>query len=236
MKCQRIPDAAVYVLGALTLSEREEYEAHLKTCTTCQATVAEFASLPSLLGRLSPEQAEKAIAPDAPEAAPSQQRERGRGRSHRRIWRTATAVLAAACLIVVAWMTMTGWLTDRSDVTEPTDTPTATIEMITMEPVAGQRYVGAELALTTHPWGTRIDMLCWYARQPSASDTDPPPRRAYHLVVVGQDGDQEVVSSWLVEPGGRAEISGTTERSLDEIARVEIHTQEGQPLLTYTLT
>ncbi|NQE89246.1 anti-sigma factor family protein [Nocardia terpenica] len=43
---------APYVLGALDRAERLEYEAHLQTCSTCRAAVADLAVLPGLLGRV----------------------------------------------------------------------------------------------------------------------------------------------------------------------------------------
>jgi anti-sigma factor RsiW len=35
-----------YVLGALSPSEREEFESHLQTCPECRARVAELSDLP----------------------------------------------------------------------------------------------------------------------------------------------------------------------------------------------
>ncbi|MGH8328690.1 MAG: anti-sigma factor family protein, partial [Steroidobacteraceae bacterium] len=43
---------AAYVLGALTATERHEFEEHLAACTKCSAEVAELAALPGLLGAL----------------------------------------------------------------------------------------------------------------------------------------------------------------------------------------
>lgn len=48
---------AAYVLGALSVAERAEYEAHLTVCERCRAGVSELAGLPGLLGQLSPGEA-----------------------------------------------------------------------------------------------------------------------------------------------------------------------------------
>uniref|UniRef100_UPI002453FC5B anti-sigma factor n=1 Tax=Nocardia brasiliensis TaxID=37326 RepID=UPI002453FC5B len=40
---------APYVLGSLTRTERQEYEAHLAGCPACQAAVAELSGLPGML-------------------------------------------------------------------------------------------------------------------------------------------------------------------------------------------
>ena len=45
---------ASYVLGALTPSDRSEYEAHLEECDRCRASLAELASMPGLLSRARP--------------------------------------------------------------------------------------------------------------------------------------------------------------------------------------
>ena len=43
-----------YVLGALSSSERREYEQHLAGCAACQRAVSEFAGMPGLLAQASP--------------------------------------------------------------------------------------------------------------------------------------------------------------------------------------
>ena len=45
---------AAYVLGALAVPERREYEEHLAGCPACRAAVAELAGLPGLLAQLPP--------------------------------------------------------------------------------------------------------------------------------------------------------------------------------------
>lgn len=45
---------AAYVLGALPVAERREYEAHLAGCAACRAAVAELAGMPGLLAQLPP--------------------------------------------------------------------------------------------------------------------------------------------------------------------------------------
>jgi hypothetical protein len=45
---------ASYVLGALSVAERREYEEHLAGCAACRAAVAELAGMPGLLAQLPP--------------------------------------------------------------------------------------------------------------------------------------------------------------------------------------
>ena len=52
MRCDRVVDSGVYVLGALPPAERTAFEAHLAGCAVCRDEVADLAGLPGLLGRL----------------------------------------------------------------------------------------------------------------------------------------------------------------------------------------
>ena len=47
---------AAYVLGALSSTERRQYEAHLTGCRPCRSAVAEFSGMPALLAMLRPEE------------------------------------------------------------------------------------------------------------------------------------------------------------------------------------
>lgn len=47
--CERLDDAAVYVLGALPEGEAARYAAHLETCTVCSTRVAELTPVASSL-------------------------------------------------------------------------------------------------------------------------------------------------------------------------------------------
>jgi anti-sigma factor RsiW len=50
--CPSLPDAGVYVLGALTSCERAWYTGHLAGCAACRREVDELADLPALLRRV----------------------------------------------------------------------------------------------------------------------------------------------------------------------------------------
>ncbi|GAA0737769.1 zf-HC2 domain-containing protein [Dactylosporangium roseum] len=84
MRCERLHDSAVYVLGALSPPERETYERHLVGCAECRAEVAQFADLPGLLGRLDRTAAEAAVvAGDTEPGTPPQVRDRGKAAAGR---------------------------------------------------------------------------------------------------------------------------------------------------------
>lgn len=48
---------SAYVLGALSPTDRREYEEHLAGCEECRRSITELASMPGLLARLSPDRA-----------------------------------------------------------------------------------------------------------------------------------------------------------------------------------
>ena len=47
MSCPHEHDAAAYVLGALSVAERLDFERHLDTCDECSRSVRSFAGLPA---------------------------------------------------------------------------------------------------------------------------------------------------------------------------------------------
>src|SRR5690349_16222313 len=56
---------AAYVLGSLSGSERREFEAHMATCPSCKAAVAELSGIPALLGQLDAKEVEALDDPSA---------------------------------------------------------------------------------------------------------------------------------------------------------------------------
>lgn len=52
MRCQYADEDGSYVLGALSTSERIEFERHLTECDQCAQSVRELAAITRLLARL----------------------------------------------------------------------------------------------------------------------------------------------------------------------------------------
>lgn len=57
---------AAYVLGALSSTERREYEQHLVDCVSCQRALSEVAAMPGLLSKVDRGYAEKMELEDPP--------------------------------------------------------------------------------------------------------------------------------------------------------------------------
>ncbi len=219
---------AAYVLGALSPSERQEFERHLVTCTGCARSVRELAGLPGLLSRI--DEREVAGLGDQPPVPatvlPAVLAEAAHRRHRRRVLSMAGA-LAAAAVVAVLTLTVGGRLTGPdTGVAQPgthtTVRPAATTAMTQI----GQYQLSADLGLRNVDWGTRMSITCTY--RGTSSGGDPP---AYALVVRTRSGQEEQVATWRAVPGRATTIDAATAKPLGEIARVEVRTAQGQPLL-----
>ncbi len=54
----------------------------------------------------------------------------------------------------------------------------------------------------------------------------------YELWAVDSTGGQVLVSSWQQVTGREITVAGSTKLGLDDIARLEVRTETGQPILT----
>ena len=205
---------SAYVLGALSPSDRREFEEHLEICDLCARAVAELAAVPGLLARLAPERA-AALAedPDGASASPPRddlldavrRADRRRRTRRTRYWWGATAAAAAVAVLAVVLPLTLG--------------PPATAR----ESVAFEAAVDAPLTatatLTQVAWGTRIELDCRYGD----GDAEVPEGGwPYSLVVIDDDGTRSEVSSWQARPGAAARLSAASAVDLDDIVSLEI--------------
>ena len=196
------------VLGSLSPSDRDHVQAHLRTCSSCSAIVAELAPLPALLHRV--ELADVDLPPAPPEVleralrdvhqAPDQQ-PIDVGNRTRRPWIPLVALaVAAAAVAVIAGVAVTHVVAPQqttrvtASATDPTTHVAATVSL---DPTT----TGTELGLTLS--GVQPGQHC-------------------SLVAVARDGRREVAASWVANYEGEAQISGTTSLSPDEITRLEV--------------
>jgi len=226
---------AAYVLGALSPTERREFEAHLRECERCSEAVSELAGMPGILSRVPREQAFALLEQDAPVAAVDEpdaqgpspdvlpallhtvRRRRARGR-----WLVAGLSAAAAVLLIgVAALVLPGVL-------NPAASPQAAVVMQQVEPSA----LTADLRLTAEPWGTRIDSKCRYAHVGAEEG-----RHAwtYAMVVTDRAGQQHTISTWTADEGTTALPVATTSVAIADIAAVDIRSAgDGTVLLRST--
>jgi anti-sigma factor RsiW len=203
------------VLGALGHEDRMAYEEHLQTCARCTAAVAELAALPGLLARLSalPAAAEPPGPPPDPLLPGLLARVR-RDRARRRVVGAAGAVAASAVLVAG-----TAAVVDRTSTPDPAGVAVAMV---------GDAPVTAELRLEDVAWGTRITMSCRYDAAAPPGPYDPV---GYQLVVVAVDAGAQSVARWQALPGREAQVAGSTDLPVDEIAEVQLLDADGTVLL-----
>jgi len=218
-----------YVLGALSPAERRDYEEHLETCPACARAVQELAGLPGLLSHVDPDVLEDPPAEEpVPETLlPALVREVRRSRRRRT---TVAGVLAAAAAAVV--VTLGAVTLDATGGNNPpTAAPTSVAPVGTaMKPVG---YPGsgmtADVALTPVAWGTRLDLVCSYARADQGSA--PTASTQYVLVVRTRDGHSQQIATWHALPGRTMRLAAATSATAADIASVEVRTATGQPVL-----
>jgi len=208
---------AAYVLGSLSGNERREFERHLATCPQCNAAVAELSGIPALLAQLTAEEVE-ALDDPATEVPPMRpevldtlvQKVEWRRRRTRRFSVITLAAAAAVLAIALAIGILPG-IRGHGD-----DQPMASA--VTMSKVA-QTPINAEITLTGFGWGTRIDMVCTYGDYASRGQTTT---ENLSMVLVGHNGTQSEIATWVGVNGATALPSGNTTLQKDQIKSVQL--------------
>jgi hypothetical protein len=217
-----------YVMGALSRTERAEYEAHLATCASCTAAVAELGPLPGLLGRLSPQDAELLLTPvaetDATPPAGMTERSVALARSEVVVlpwWRRRTTLLIAAAAVIIAAAGVTVPVVRAHQGPPVAESATVVLHRTIPSPLS------ASVTLTSVRWGTRIDMRCSYA-----GTYGDGPERDYALYVVDAAGHATAVSRWHAGPGEVSQTAGSSELAAADIQQVQIRPANGTVLLS----
>lgn len=229
MRCEYAREAGAYVLGSLAPAERTLYERHLSVCPVCREEVAEIAVLPGLLGRLDATAASQIVGGDdgvdAPEsrlpklidaAARSRRRD-----AWRRRWRMTGATLAAAGVAVFASLGLS--VVRHAD---PTSTPPVALAAMTE---VRDTPVSAEVGLVHAAGGSEVFMHCTYKSKVMEDKSE----YAYRLVAFGADGTDEQVGSWMAGPDTNLTMSGITHYARNDIERIELQNNSGDPILVY---
>ncbi len=218
-----------YVLGALSASDKLQYESHLSACKACRNAVAELTGIPPLLGLLDPEEV-RAIEENRPEPplrpevldsllAKVRRRRRWSRRATAGVAALAAALLAVG-LVIIARPEIVGLQRQ-----EPAPVALA-MEQVVPSPVT------ASVSLTGMEWGTQIDMTCSYG---SYADRDQK-GGTFALVVVGRDGSRTEAATWRAEPNQSVTLGAATSLPVDQIATVQlVSTDNSQMLLQRNL-
>lgn len=207
---------AAYVLGSLCATDRRDFEAHIAGCPQCRQAVAELSGIPAMLSQLDRTDIaaiNKADQPSAasempPELLPSLQAAvRSRRRRTRMMtwmgWAAAAVILTIGVLIGVHSSFLTS--TPRQ----------STVSALPMDQV-GTTLLSSTVSLSGEQWGTNIALKFVCMAPPDAShDT-------VALVVVGRDGSQTRLASWVAIPGHTATPTGSVSMPINQIAAVQV--------------
>jgi anti-sigma factor RsiW len=223
---------AAYVLGSLSASDRREFEAHMATCAACREAVADLSGVPALLSQL--DRAEVAAIDESgrgtepfsetpalsPELLPSLL---ATVRWRRRRTRVATWVASAAAAAVLGVGVLVGVQGYSSTPAQPVTASQPMAQISTS-------LLTSTVQLVSQHWGTSINLKCVCLA----------PLNAHHdtlaMVVVGRDGSQTRLATWVAEPGHTATPAGSISTPVDQIAAVQIVSADnGQVLLQRSL-
>lgn len=205
-------ELGAYVLGALEPAERRAVEDHLPHCDTCRNELARLSALPPLLDRLTVEEATADLAGVSAELAARGRRaaadEHARLRRQLHRWQVAAVVAALAAVVAVvgAW---TPWQS-------PPDPLVAQLMPISDE----ARAVQGTIVAYAWEWGSTIEIRV----------DDLPPRTAYLVWAVAEDGRRERAGTWGPTEDGGATVRAASAILRPALARVQVTDPDGTAL------
>lgn len=238
MSCRFSYESGAYVLGALAVADRQEFERHLPGCADCTRTVGELAGLPGLLGRIDARIAEELQVDDPvpttllPALHRAVQRARLR-RTRAMVALAGAAAVAVAALLVTLSVSQLGAGTTAAG-PPPATSPSPTVPSGSgsgarpMQPV-GDVPVRAAVWLEHVTWGTRLTLVCTYDTR--SVDYELPPEVDYTLFVRTRDGRAERVGSWRSVDGQAMRLTAATASPSEELESVEVRTVDGRVVL-----
>ena len=201
-----------YVLGALEPDERRDLEAHLEGCAACRDELARLSALPPLLDRLTADEAaEASLVPPSGMGARATVTTLHEGSRLRRqvwTWRGATAVAAAAALVVLlAWAP---WSTTTPD-------------RWVLRPATAAAGVDGTAAALAWEWGTTVELDL----------EDLPPADRYVVWTVAADGRREQAGTWGRTASGHAYVRGASAIQRGDLAQIEVAEADGAVLAVF---
>jgi anti-sigma factor RsiW len=224
---------AAYVLGSLSAADRREFETHMANCPQCREAVAELSGVPALLSQLDREVVaainESEAAAGTPMATPKMPPELlpsllAAVRFRRRRSRVTTWAASAAAAAVLGIGVLVG--VENQSSTAPQQVTASA------EPMAqvGTNLLASTVSVSSQHWGTFINLKCVCLA----------PLNAHHdtlaMVVVGRDGTQTRLATWVAEPGHTATPAGSISTPVNQIAAVQIVSADtGEVLLSRSL-
>ncbi|MGW2936307.1 zf-HC2 domain-containing protein [Streptomyces sp. NPDC055722] len=210
---ERHRDVGAYALGVLDEAEAFRFEDHLMECPSCTAHVSEFrpAARQLMLYRQATPRSVHPFAAPGPrllERLLEEVTAKHRNERRRRLYAVAAAAVFAVGAPAAALATGHG-------------SPSAATAMSATDPDTG---VWAEITTQDRLWGSQVDVTV-------KDKSGPHPCR---LVVIGKDGTEHTVTSWMVpsDDGEATSMQGGSALRSGQIDRFEVRTSDGQHLVT----
>ncbi|OBJ17748.1 hypothetical protein A5653_06460 [Mycobacterium colombiense] len=217
---------AAYVLGSLPAAQRREFETHMVHCPDCRAAVADLSGVPALLSQLDGDEVaamdQSGPSPEmSPKLLPSLLATVRWRRRRTRVVTWVASAAAAAVLAIGVFVGLEGWSSTPSQQVTASSEPMAQV---------GTSLLTSSVAVSSQHWGTSIDLRCVCLA----------PLTAHHdtlaMVVVGRDGSQTRLATWVAVPGHTATPAGAISTPVDQIAAVQVVAADsGQVLLQRSL-
>lgn len=195
------------VAGALTPGERVGVTGHLRTCQTCRDELVEVAALPGLLRRLGDEQ------PTPPLPTLARARLVTAAQTHTRHQRRHRQLVVGAALMLPVLLAGLLLASRPGPAPEPA-------RLVAMQRAVATVDVDGSLATARRSWGTEVHVQVRWARQASAV-----------LVAIGRDGTEQQAGAWAAPADEVVRCTGATSMAPEAVARWEVRTQAGAPLL-----
>jgi anti-sigma factor RsiW len=222
---------AAYVLGSLSSVDRREFEGHMAQCSACREAVAELSGVPALLSQLDREEVAAigqsgdipAVTPEmSPELLPSLLAKVAWRRRRTRMITWVASSAAAAVLGVGVFVGVQGHT--------PSLAPSQPVAASSQMTQVGTTLLASTVQLSSQHWGTSINLQCVCLAPPYAHhDT-------LAMVVVGRDGSQTRLATWVAEPGHTATPAASISTPIEQIAAVQVVAADsGQVLLQRSL-
>jgi len=207
---------AAYVLGSLSATDWREFEAHMAGCPACRQAVAELGGIPAMLSRLDRNDIVAINKADHTSGASQMPPELLRSllaaaRWRRRRSRVMTWTVSAAAAVLLTVGVLVGIHGDFP----LSPSPQATVPALPMDQV-GTTLLASTVSLSGQQWGTEI-MLKFECLAPPDAHHD-----TVALVVVGRDGSQTRLATWVAIPGHAAAPSGSISMPVNQIASVQV--------------
>lgn len=197
---------AAYVLGSLSTAERREFEEHLGACAECRAAVADLAAMPGLLSRVPDSWADEPT--DVPESLLP--RLVAASRRRRRVRTLGVGLASAAAAAAVTFALAVGGLLEGGD---------ESVEYSLAQVIASP--LEADVELTSHEWGTTIELECRYDDDGSYGAPS-----VYAMWLTDAEGNELELATWSAGPGATTRPTASTKLSASEIRRIDVRVAE----------